>query len=137
MYVPAGVPHAIGAGVLIAELQEPTDFSLVCEWTGFPIEPADAHLGLGWETALGALELGAHAPPRLLPPEAQAFFWADEELPAGGRFAILLVLEGDGTVAGQVARRGDAFVVPACASAVEALPGLRVLRCLGPDPARA
>jgi mannose-6-phosphate isomerase len=24
LYVPAGVPHAIGAGVLIAELQEPT-----------------------------------------------------------------------------------------------------------------
>ena len=31
VYVPAGVPHAIGAGALIAELQEPTDFSFLCE----------------------------------------------------------------------------------------------------------
>ena len=57
IYVPAGTPHAIGAGVLIAELQEPTDFSIVCEWQGFPIEPADSHLGMGWDVALGALDL--------------------------------------------------------------------------------
>src|SRR5262245_31867073 len=35
--VPAGTPHAIGAGVFIAEVQEPTDFSIVAETRGFPI----------------------------------------------------------------------------------------------------
>ena len=60
VFVPAGVPHAIGAGLLVAELQEPTDFSIVCEWKGFPIDPVDSHLGLGWETALGAADLSVH-----------------------------------------------------------------------------
>jgi len=39
LFVPGGVPHAIGAGVLLVELQEPTDFSIVCEWDGYPISP--------------------------------------------------------------------------------------------------
>jgi len=134
VFVPGGVPHAIGAGALIAELQEPTDFSLVCEWTGFPIEPADAHLGLGWECALDALDLSAREPALGLPPEAAAFFWADEHPEPAGRFAVLLVLEGAGEVDGLPARAGDAFVVPAAAGGLRVSGDLRVLRCLAPDP---
>src|SRR5262245_40241131 len=67
VYVPAGVPHAIGPGALIVELQEPTDFSLVCEWDGFPIAPDDAHLGLGWDRAFDVLRLDAHDPVLGLP----------------------------------------------------------------------
>jgi mannose-6-phosphate isomerase len=137
LYVPPGVPHAIGGGMLIAELQEPTDFSLICEWTGFPVRPEDAHLGLGWETALQALDLRAHAPVRELPESAAAFFWADERIEPAGRFAAMIVLEGEGEIGGLVARRGDVYAVPA---AVEHLPWsgeLRVLRCLAPDAAAA
>lgn len=47
--VPAGVPHAIGAGVFLVELQEPSDLSVVAETGGFPIDPADASLGRGWD----------------------------------------------------------------------------------------
>jgi mannose-6-phosphate isomerase len=135
IYVPAGVPHAIGAGLLIAELQEPTDFSIVAEWEGFPIEPEDSHLGIGWDAALGAFDLEAREPVVGLPEEARAFFWADDRLEPAGRFAVLVVLEGQGKVAGAPARPGDAFVVPAAADEVEAAGDLRVLRCLAPDPA--
>ncbi|SRR6266542_3749661 len=137
VYVPAGVPHAIGGGMLIAELQEPTDFSLVCEWKGFPVRPEDAHLGLGWDTALRALDLGAHEPARELPRSAAAFFWADERLEASGRFAALIVLEGEGEIAGLAARRGDVFAVPAAVGELDSGGELRVLRCLAPDPAVA
>jgi mannose-6-phosphate isomerase len=52
--VPAGLPHAIGQGVLLAELQEPTDLSVLLEWEGFAIDGRrDGHLGLGFELALG------------------------------------------------------------------------------------
>jgi mannose-6-phosphate isomerase len=135
VYVPAGVPHAIGAGVLLLELQEPTDFSLVCEWQGYPIRPGDAHLGLGWETALEALDLSAHEPVRRLPDEARSFFWADETAEAAGRFAVLVVLGGEGSIAGMTARAGDGFVVPAASRELEATGDLRLLRCLAPDPA--
>ena len=135
VYVPAGVPHAIGAGVFMAELQEPTDFLILCEWEGFPIRPDDAHLGIGWDAAMKALELAPHEPVRALPAEARAFFSADEETGAPGRFGVLLVLEGEGEVAGEPARAGDAFAVPAAADELGVAGDLRVLRCLGPDPA--
>jgi mannose-6-phosphate isomerase len=133
VYVPAGVPHAIGSGVLIAELQEPTDLSLICEWKGFPIRPEDSHLGLGWDTAAEALDLGAHEPSLGLPDEAGAFFWADDEPAAAGRFAVLIVLEGEGALDGVPVSQGDVFAVPAAAEHLDVDGNLRVLRCLGPE----
>jgi mannose-6-phosphate isomerase len=128
------VPHAIGGGLLIAELQEPTDFSIVCEWDGFPIDPADSHLGLGWEKAVAAIDLTRHEPVRRLPESARRFFWADDVAEAAGRFAILLVVAGEGALAGLPARAGDAFAVPASAGFFGTAGGLRVLRILAPDP---
>jgi mannose-6-phosphate isomerase len=135
VYVPAGVPHAIGAGLLIAELQEPTDLSFLCEWQGFAIRPEDSHLGLGWETALAAIDLSPHEPVRRLPETARRFFRADDVPAPAGRFAILLVVAGDGLIADTPARPGDAFAVPASAHSFDAEGDLRVLRFLAPDPA--
>jgi hypothetical protein len=44
------------------------------------------------------------------------------------------VLDGSGSVDGVPARRGDCFVVPAAAEQVEVSGGMRILRCLGPEP---
>ena len=69
VFVPAGVPHAIGDGILIAELQEPTDLSVLLEWDGFGI--ADEHaatLGLGWDVALGSVQRDARDPAPLRGP---------------------------------------------------------------------
>jgi len=58
--VPAGLPHAIGAGAFVVELQEPTDLSILMEWRGFDIDgPRDGHLGLGHATALEAVDTRA------------------------------------------------------------------------------
>lgn len=131
VFVPAGVPHAIGAGALIVELQEPTDFSIVCEWKGFPIDPENAHLGLGWDRALEALRLEAYEPALGLPEAARSFFQVDDRAEPAGRFAVLLVLEGEGELDGQPARAGDAFVIPAAAEAFNVRGDLRILRCMG------
>lgn len=133
VYVPAGVPHALGAGLLIAELQEPTDYSILCEWRGFPIRPEDSHLGLGWVASMAALDLSAHEPVLGLPPEARSFFWADWQVEANGRFAILLVVEGEGRIDGAPAGPGSAFAVPAAAERIRVEGDVRVLRCVGPD----
>jgi mannose-6-phosphate isomerase len=134
LFVPAGVPHAIGAGALVVELQEPTDFSIVCEWDGFPIRAEDAHLGLGWDRALGALDLSAFTPTLGLPPEAAEFFAVDDRLEPAGDFAVVLVLEGEGEIDGQAARAGSAFVIPRAADRLDVRGDLRVLRCLGGTP---
>jgi mannose-6-phosphate isomerase len=135
VYVPAGVPHAIGAGAFIAEVQEASDLSLVCEWRGFPISPDESHLGLGWDAALDALDLRVTPPISGLPPEACAFFWADEIPEPAGRFAVLLVLEGSGAVDGVPAGPGDAFALPAALDELDVGGDMRVLRLLAPDPA--
>lgn len=56
VYIPAGLPHAIGEGVFVVELQQPTDFSLTLEWRDFLANPEKAHLGIGFETAIETLD---------------------------------------------------------------------------------
>ena len=141
--VPAGQVHAIGAGVFVAEAQEPTDLSIVLEWSVTTSGREDSHLGLGFDTvmaavshrALDAASLAAlvrdPAPARglasVLPAAADPFFrlalatfGGPVEVPAG--FAVLLVLDGSGELASAQSRpedepvrltRGDCWAVPA------------------------
>jgi mannose-6-phosphate isomerase len=122
IFVPAGVPHAIGEGIFLVEVQEPSDLSVLLEWRGFQVDGArDGHLGLGFDTALGCIrrtavgadelaglvrKTAAVAPSRpgvrsLVPPEARAFFRAERVQPDPAvslepAFAILVVVDGDG-----------------------------------------
>jgi mannose-6-phosphate isomerase len=151
IFVPAGVPHAIGAGILIAELQEPTDLSIMLEWDGFAIDDERAAtLGLGWDVALASVERtardarplrGQHADgpvAELLPEAAAAFFTAQRVAPGGGSvdlpagFAVVLVVEGAGTVAGLDVSRGDALLVPHAAGPVRADGDLVAIACRPP-----
>lgn len=49
--IPGGMPHAIGAGCFLAEIQEPTDLTIRVERTtpsGFPVDDLMCHQGLGF-----------------------------------------------------------------------------------------
>ena len=118
VFVPAGVPHAIEAGIFVLELQEPTDLSILLEWDGFAVDgDKDGHLDLGYEVALDALRLEPlseqeisqiitrfdkekNTSQRIFNSIADDFFRADylsgdnAVLDAG--FGILLILEGSG-----------------------------------------
>jgi mannose-6-phosphate isomerase len=65
VFVRPGLPHATGAGVFLIEAQEPTDFSVVAEYRGYPIAPDEAHLGLGWDTMLDCFDRSAVTGPAL------------------------------------------------------------------------
>ena len=56
LFVRPGLPHAIGGGVFLAEVQEPTDFSVHAEYRGFPIAEEAAHMGLGWDVMLDCFD---------------------------------------------------------------------------------
>ncbi len=125
VFVPAGSPHAIGEGLLILELQEPTDFSILLEWEGFEFDgPNDGHLDLGFDTALGAINHHPFDADRLdelilratrsatestvgraLPPAADPYFELRRWAPAASAmtlpttFGILLVTGGSGEIA--------------------------------------
>jgi mannose-6-phosphate isomerase len=159
LLVPGGVPHAIGAGITLVELQEPTDFSILLEWTGYPIGPDDGHLGLGFDTALTALDrsgwdtdrLAALAGrrdsqagvTRLFPPDADPFFRAEHVVapvafPAS--FSIIIVLAGQGELHSGAdrlpLRRGATVLVPYAAGEIELTGDLQAVRCLPPDATR-
>jgi mannose-6-phosphate isomerase len=111
--VPAGLPHAIGEGAFLVELQEPTDLSILIEWSGFAIDGRSVgHLGLGFGTALDAVDRrrwsdraieglrGARAGDTGdLLPTASEFFRAERsqghvEWEAG--YAVVVVVAGEG-----------------------------------------
>ena len=156
--VPAGLPHAIGAGVFVAELQEPTDFSVLLEWKDFEIDgERDGHLGLGFPVALTAVDRsgwdsdrlaglygpidGGTARELVLPRAADPFFRA-ERLRAGAHceasFAVLVVLQGQGQLGADgealAIGKGDTLVVPHSAGPTSIRGPVSVLRCLPPAP---
>ncbi|WP_375386277.1 class I mannose-6-phosphate isomerase [uncultured Microbacterium sp.] len=119
VFVPPGLLHAIGSGVLLAEVQEPEDLSILLEWDGFEIDGSiDGHLGLGFDTAFDAVELTGRSDADIeslvrrdvgagdaLADGAAPFFRLDSvlpgnpttaELPAG--FAVLIAVEGPATL---------------------------------------
>ena len=50
---PAGLAHATGEGIFVVEAREPTDLSILLDWSGLPIHgQVEGHLNLGFPTAL-------------------------------------------------------------------------------------
>lgn len=80
LYVPAGVPHAIGPGIMLTELQEPTSFSMLAEYAPFGLTPEQATLGLGWDAALACFDLRSYqgAAMARLRPAPEAIVRSDE-----------------------------------------------------------
>ncbi len=141
--VPAGQAHAIGAGVLLVEAQEPTDLSIVLEWSVTTSTREESHLGLGFDTAMTAVSHAALPPEELealrrhvplgrtspvpqpcLPAAASPFFGLDVVAPPEGAgcpvpsgFAAVVVLEGEGELASAEGSRaisaGETYAVPA------------------------
>jgi mannose-6-phosphate isomerase len=160
--VPAGLPHAIGAGVFVVELQQPTDFSVLLEWDSFPIDGrAEGHLGLGYGLALDCVDRSAWDQARLaalrgisgaaqaapvasvFPAAAAPYFAAQRIRPGRGTvtadpgFAILVVLSGPGLLrteqGGELAvHRGMTILVPYAAGGSELSGECELIRCLPP-----
>lgn len=140
LFVPAGQLHAIGEGVLICELQEPSDLSLLFEWGGFDLGGADPYLGLGLAGALDATRREPFSPARLagrlLPPEADEFFRLERiagSSTLSRELSILVVLDGEGRLLSGgdelALRRGVTVLVP---GGGELEGDLDVLRCMPP-----
>jgi mannose-6-phosphate isomerase len=160
--VPAGLPHAIGAGVFVVELQEPTDLSVLLEWDAFPIDGrAQGHLGLGFDLALGCVDrsgwkpaqiAGLHGPAgapagrpvtAVFPRAADPYFAAQRIRPGSGavtldpRFAILIVIAGRGLLGSERGdvplRRGMTILVPYAAGRTGIAGDCELIRCLPPN----
>jgi mannose-6-phosphate isomerase len=148
--VPAGTLHAIGAGILLLELQEPTDLSVLLEWQHFGVDTGAEHLELGWEQALESLDRAMTDPARLLsqgdrllPATADPYFRADR-VGTGSQlepsFAILVGIEGeDGILRTEhgdetAIGRGSTALVPYAAGHTTLAGAVTAIRCRPPAP---
>lgn len=161
LFVPAGTLHAIGPGILLVELQEPTDMSVLLEWERFGVNDGSEHLGLGWEAVIGAADLdvtraedllvqdGSDAPAQavtdLLPPVAAPYFRAErivahsDPVHLEPSFSILVVLDGWLKVWSESAppldlRGGETALIPYGAGQATLDGHATVIRCLPPAP---
>ena len=163
IYVPAGVPHAFGPGILLCELQEPTSFSIHLEHLRFGMDEDVATLGLGWEQALAGLELGSMSTAvdelwgaarplrdgpggtasRLFPERGPRLFDAlrvevvGELEVAPACFGIVVVLAGSGTLSVAAGARevaaGETWVIPYAAGGATLAGELDALLCKPPS----
>jgi mannose-6-phosphate isomerase len=160
--VPAGTPHAIGAGAFIVELQEPTDFSVMLEWRDFgmpdrrveqlgmsadlslqcfnPHQFTDADLAMCYRRATPN-HGGTTA---LFPTQAEPFFQAQEIIVTDAsrldaQYAVLIVLGGEGSLTTPTSelelRRGSTVLIPYSAGPTTLRGGLHAIQCLPGDPA--
>lgn len=114
VFVPPGALHAVGEDVLLVEVQEPEDLSILLEWRDFDIDgAASGHLGLGFGAALEGVDLRRMTTATLsqlilradasrvgLPQNADPHFRLDclsvdglHALPTG--FAVIIGVEGE------------------------------------------
>ena len=136
VYVPPGLLHAIGEGILLAEVQEPEDLSILLEWRDFEIDGREhGHLGVGFEIALGAVEKRMRTDKEIcglvsteeafgsvIAIEADEYFTLErrrigENENCKSGFAILIGLEGQVQLIGEhsqtvIVERGETVVVP-------------------------
>ena len=136
VFVDGGVPHAIGAGCFLVELQEPSDLMVVAERltpSGRRIPDAKMHGGAGWDAMFDVFEYDgrtfeetcaryvrrgppAAASARICGPEFTDKFemWrlaGGGALPLGGASAVVVVADGAGSLNGLPVRCGDRLIV--------------------------
>lgn len=158
VHVPAGTPHAIGEGVFIVELQQPTDFSITLEWRGFLTDAESAFLGMDQRTALQTLNRSGFgdaalaslikrtagqdaARVGLLADDAAPFFRADRlhgAVELEPSFGVLIVLDGSGNLRSDdgsdlALRPGTTAVIPHAAGAAQLAGDLTLVHCRPPS----
>lgn len=161
IYVPPGLPHAIGAGVFIVEVQEPEDMSVLLEWQDFAIDgPRHGHLGIGAEKALEATDrhgwslaeletLLVHAGTGVhtLAAQSASYFRAEHRSVAGeavldAGFSILVILSGSGRLttangSNTILAQGLTILTPHTVGDLTITGDLTLLRCRPPMPDQA
>jgi mannose-6-phosphate isomerase len=113
--VPGGRPHAIGEGVLMLEVMEPSDLVVRCEFArdGVVVPPEARYMGRDLDFCLEVFEYESHSPedvrarfrlgPRIV---AEAEGWLDEELVGRAHTDCFVVRRLRATTGGRIPEAG-------------------------------
>lgn len=127
-HVPAGMIHALGAGVLVAEIQTPSDSTFrIYDWSGeCGRDPRPLHTDAARETLVPHHTDAFDLPPTEASGTRQLvrtrYYWVDEHRAEGHvrlsnapGFRVLMCVAGEAQMGTLTMSMGSTVVVPACA----------------------
>ncbi|TWT65231.1 type I phosphomannose isomerase catalytic subunit [Allorhodopirellula solitaria] len=143
IFIPAGTVHAIGAGLLIAEIQQASDTTFrIYDWGRVDADGQPRTLHIKQSLDVIDFQSGPVSPVSPIPVAGDAgaatlvncdkfkmqrySLHETRSIPTDGKFQIVAVLSGMIRVAsdpsGDVLRKGDTMLVPACVESIEVEP---------------
>ena len=140
-FIPAGTVHAIGAGLTICEIQQPSDIT-------YRLYDYDRGRGRGplrelhLDQALAVSHLGPHAARTAVRVACPGFVTEPLDvagslnLPPATRNEFLIAIQGEGKIDGQRISCGDVFLITASPNTTEIAGALHILRTSLPETAR-
>ncbi|WP_321472232.1 class I mannose-6-phosphate isomerase [uncultured Paludibaculum sp.] len=143
VFIPAGTIHAIGAGVVVCEVQQQSDITYRLYDYG---RPRELHLDKAMDVSSLEPHPGIRPPKPLAPGEerlAECQYFAVDALTVGSsktyqpdptRWQALIVVQGQGRLGDTNVKAGDGFYLPAGTEPfpMESGAGMRVLRTYVP-----
>lgn len=134
--IEGGIPHAIGSGCFLVEIQEPTDYTVRTERVtpaGLQISDFMCHQGLGFDKMFDCFEYEGYTMEQIqdrwnikrngdtiIDKTSTDMFGLKmkdvaqkEYIDCDGRFSGIYILDGEGTLNGQAVKKGDQFFIPA------------------------
>ena len=153
--IEGGIPHAIGAGCFLIEVQEPTDYTIRTERVtpkGLQVADFMCHQGLGFEKMFDCFTYDGFSMEEVRErwgikkqgrsiigynnTEMFALEMADisgkETFESDGVFSGIYVLEGSGTLNGEVLKPGSQYFISASCKPFEIIGNLKFIRFYGP-----
>ena len=153
--IEGGIPHAIGSGCFLVEIQEPTDYTVRTERVtprGLPVADFMCHQGLGFDRMFDCFEYNGYSA------EAVEARWnikrrgdtiidststdmfglkmkdidGEEYITSEGKFSGIYILEGEGRLDGKDVKAADQFFIPAACPGFKIEGKLRYIQYFGP-----
>lgn len=156
-----GVPHAIGGGCFLLEVQEPTDYTISlekCNSLGEPMPDEFCHMGIGFDKMFECFNYVKYSHEELLKKFKLTPQKLDENTESliaydtttcfalnritvkdllhrepQGNPSALTVVAGSGTLAGMDVKRGDCLFIPAKCDPFDISGTMTLLECLPPQ----
>ncbi|MBE7037533.1 MAG: mannose-6-phosphate isomerase [Ruminococcaceae bacterium] len=153
--IEGGIPHAIGAGCFLVEVQEPTDFTIRTEKTtpgGLCVSDFMCHQGLGFDKMFDLFDYTGYTKEEILEKWYikqkdetligynhtkmfaldMLFINGEKEICSNNKFSGIYVLDGEGTIDGKNAKKGDQYFLAACCDNFKISGNMKIIRFYGP-----
>ena len=153
--IEGGIPHAIGAGCFLVEIQEPTDYTVRTERVtpkGLAVADFMCHQGLGFDKMFDCFEYNGYPADAvearwnikrrgdvIIDGESTEMFGlsmmdvdGEKYIKAGGCFSGIYILEGEGKLDGREIKKADQFFIPAACEGFRLEGRLKLIQYFGP-----